>query len=129
METVVTHRNRLILSCSPPFYNFARIFANVGGGGEGEGREHEALCEMAVASMPLTASPRFPASSLSATRSLFSRDILFYESRASSYQPLTSCARVITPDAGNVCYLPAAGAARGKQNQPDCLRFGLVWSV
>lgn len=42
----MTHRNLLILSCSPSFYNFARISANIGGGGEKE-REKAALCEMA----------------------------------------------------------------------------------
>lgn len=48
VETVMTHRNLLILSCSPSFYNFARISANIGEGGESGGEEREKrLCEMA----------------------------------------------------------------------------------
>ena len=44
----MTHRNLLILSCSPSFYNFARISANIGKGGESGGEEREKrLCEMA----------------------------------------------------------------------------------
>lgn len=48
VETVMTHRNLLILSCSPSFYNFARISANVGKGGQSGGEERKKrLCEMA----------------------------------------------------------------------------------
>lgn len=43
----MTHRNLLILSCSPSFYNFARISANTGGGGGEKEGEKAALCEMA----------------------------------------------------------------------------------
>lgn len=36
------------MSCSPSFYNLARISANIGGGGVSEKeREKESLCEMA----------------------------------------------------------------------------------
>lgn len=66
VETVMTHRNLLILSCSAPFYNFARIFANVGGGGERGKRENMKLfVKWHPESMPLTDFPRFPQRALS----------------------------------------------------------------
>lgn len=130
VETVMIHWNLLILSRSPSFYNFARIFANIGRGGERGKKERKwsslwngtsSLCHR----LRRPDSPGKPFLSYSKP----SRDDFFYESQASFYQLSSSAMEIILEEGDVVCYLHVAGAERGKQNQPDCFRFGLVWSV
>lgn len=82
VETVMTHRNLLILSCSLSFYNFSRIFANIGGGGErGKKREKIKLfVKWHLKSMPLTASFWFPRQALSELLQALQRQFLLWKS-------------------------------------------------